>query len=186
MIFLSYAREDESRAARLYSMLERPDRPVFYDKKALVPGMDWRDEIEYRLKTSSLIIILCSRHSVYKEGFVQKEIRLAAERAEMMPDRRIFVMPLRFDGVTVPQKLARYQWLDINKEDDIFDTIYYVEWALNLIQSHNNEVIIDYRPNNGEDIDLLKRPDIVMRLDGKNSDGETGYCYEIRWEKQRR
>jgi hypothetical protein len=168
MIFMSYAREDSERANRIYSMINKPDRPVFYDKMALAPGMDWREEIERNIEKCKLFLVLCSRHSVGKEGFIQKEIRLALERSELMPDGRIFIVPIRFDEVDVPRKIARYQWFDVKDEADF----YWIESNINLAW-----VQVADKTEESLDIELLKKDDITMLMQGKNSDGQKVFAY---------
>lgn len=175
MIFLSYASEDSDRAAMIYSAIVRPDRPVFYDKQSLVPGMDWREQIENALENCVLTIVLCSKHSVGKEGFVQKEIRLAIERSETMPEGRVFIVPVRFDGVRVPKKLARYQWLSIESENDYRDLEFFVDILWDGLQG----VALNHREHEaagGYDRDLLKK-DVVLFLQGRNMADEEIYAY---------
>lgn len=169
MIFLSYAREDGERANRIYSMINRHDRPVFYDKMSLIPGMDWREEIERSLEKCKLVLILCSRHTVEKEGFIQKEIRLALERSEMMPEGRIFIIPIRFDEADVPRKIARYQWIDIQNETDF----YWIENHVDLAWLQ----VSNATPEEKSDIELLGKEDIVMFMKGKNSDNQPIFAY---------
>ena len=169
MIFLSYAREDGERANRIYSMINRHDRPVFYDKMSLIPGMDWREEIERSLEKCKLVLILCSRHTVEKEGFIQKEIRLALERSEMMPEGRIFIIPIRFDEADVPRKIARYQWIDIQNETDL----YWIENSVDLAWLQ----VSNATPEEKSDIELLGKEDIVMFMKGKNSDNQPIFTY---------
>jgi hypothetical protein len=154
-------------------MINRPDRPVFYDKMSLLPGMDWREEIEKTLEKCQLVLILCSPHIVAKEGFIQKEIRLALERSEMMPEGRIFIMPIRFDNSDVPRKIARYQWLDIKSDDDLFEIAYYVD----LVWSQIMNIKPDYDGMTPADMAILSREEIVMLMQGKNTEGERVFCY---------
>jgi hypothetical protein len=165
MIFLSYAREDGERANRIYSMINRNDRPVFYDKMSLTPGMDWREEIERSLEKCKLVLILCSRHTVEKEGFIQKEIRLALERSEMMPEGRIFIIPIRFDEADVP----RYQWIDIKDETDFYWIENHVDLAWLQVSNATAEEKLD--------IELVSKEDIVMLMKGKNSDDQPIFAY---------
>lgn len=137
MIFLSYAKEDLVTAEKIFNALRRTNRPVFFDKDALIPGMDWRHEIEEKVRSSQLIVILLSQRSVSKEGYIQREIRLALDRAEMMPDGRTYIVPVRLDDVRVPQKLAKYQWLDIRNDADIFDLEYAVNLAFSILDGEN-------------------------------------------------
>lgn len=175
MIFLSYAKEDGDRAAKIFSVLSKPSRQVFYDKDALMPGMDWRYEIEEKVNKSSLVVILLSRNSVSKEGFVQREIRLALDRAEMMPDGRIFIIPVRLDDVQVPGKLSNYQWLDMPADEDIFDLEFAIEYAEARLLGARS-------PDEPDPVDAaldksLLRERVVILLQGKNIYGDHIFTY---------
>ena len=167
MIFLSYAGEDSERAEKIYSMINKPDRPVFYDKESLLPGVDWREKIEKTLETCKLVLILCSRHVEEKEGYFQKEIRYALERSEMMPEGRIFIIPIRFDEARMPRKMAPYQWLNIKNDFDFFSIEGYVEIAWQHIINLESP----------ENIAAQLKEEIVMLLQGKNTDGKRTFTY---------
>lgn len=182
MIFLSYATEDRDRASRIYSLISKPRRPVFYDKESLVPGMDWEAEIESKLAQCALILILFSRHSVNKEGFVQREIRLALSRAERMPEGRIFIVPIRFDGTEVPSRLMRYHWLDINSDADYFELEYFVDLIWDRVTGVRKEpdatevndvAFTEDTEANG----VVLKEKVVVLLQGKNLNSEMIYTY---------
>lgn len=175
MIFLSYAREDGERAQKIFSLIQRPERPVFYDKDALIPGMDWRYEIEEKVRQCSLILILCSAKSISKEGYVQREIRLALDRAEMMPDGRVFIIPVRFDGVPLPAKLAKYHWIEIEDDDELYDVPFFVDIAWNRLTGR--EPVPESFGELGELDRILLREKVVILLQGKNLQGNEIYSY---------
>jgi hypothetical protein len=176
MIFLSYAKEDSERASKIFSLVNRIDRPIFYDKDALIPGMDWELEIEEKLRKCILILILCSKNSINKEGFIQREIRLALKRSENMPDGRIFIIPIRFDNIDIPHKLAKYQWIEILGESDYYDVQFFLDiiWERltgNKIELTTNSINLNNVTNN------LFRENVVILLQGKNTSAEPIYTY---------
>jgi hypothetical protein len=172
MIFLSYAKEDSERASKIFSLLNRSDRPVFFDKQSLLPGMDWEQEIEEKLGECKLILILCSKYSVVKEGFIQREIKLALKRAEYMPDGRIFIIPVRFDEVSVPRNLSKYHWIDIIQEQDLYDVQFYIDILWDRISVTGNSA---YR--HGSSDKILLRENVVVLLQGRNMEGHEIYSY---------
>ncbi len=175
MIFLSYAREDAERANRIYSLLNKHDRPIFYDKESLLPGMNWQSVIEEKLSLCSLILILCSKNSIIKEGFVQKEILLALERAENMPEGKIFIIPIRFDEVSVPKKLTKYQWININTDVDYYDLQFFIDCMNGIHRSSNTKV--DNKKNNTDNFNVGLREKVVILIQGKNTYQEQIYTY---------
>jgi TIR domain/Effector-associated domain 7 len=111
-VFISYAREDEDTALEIYRMLEGEGFNVWLDKKNLMPGQDWKTEIEKAIKDSAVFIACLSSSSVNKTGFVQAELKRALDVADLMPEEKIFIIPLRLNDCPVPYKLQNLQWLD--------------------------------------------------------------------------
>jgi formylglycine-generating enzyme required for sulfatase activity len=78
-----------------------------------LPGQDWQLEITKAISQSDVIVVCLSQHSITKEGFVQKEIRFALDRAAEMPEGTIFIVPARLEECEVPHSLVQWQWLDL-------------------------------------------------------------------------
>ena len=96
-VFISYAREDQKIAQRLYHDLELLNLNLWLDEEKLIPGQDWEREIRQAIRESSHFLILISRNSVGKSGYVQAEIRYALEVLKQQPPDKIFVIPVRLD-----------------------------------------------------------------------------------------
>lgn len=58
-----------------------------------------------------------SNKSVTKEGYVQKEIKLALDLADEKPEGVIFIIPVKLDDCAVPHHLTKTQWVDLSIED---------------------------------------------------------------------
>ena len=78
-----------------------------------MPGQDWQREIPNRVRESDVAIVCLSRQSVMETGYVQREIRCALEVADEQPEGEIFLIPLRLEPCEVPQRLTRWQWVDL-------------------------------------------------------------------------
>lgn len=112
-VFLSYASQDKPSVRELSVRLESEGWiETWQDEKNLLPGQDWRVKIEEAVEEADVVIIVLSKHSVSKEGHVQKELRYAREIALEKPDDAIFLIPLRLDECEVPRGLRFYQWVD--------------------------------------------------------------------------
>jgi hypothetical protein len=111
-IFLSYSRQDLKRIMPIYSLLKDAGYQPWLDVEALVPGQDWFYEMEKAIKESSVFLVFLSSNSVNKKGYIQKEARLAFEKAETLPSGRIFLIPVRLEPVEPPEWLDQYQWID--------------------------------------------------------------------------
>jgi len=114
-VFISYAREDSQSATRLYeALLDIPAVTPWLDSKKLLPGTKWKLEIMSALKSCDLVVVLLSRHSVSKKGFVQREIVEALDMMKQFPPDRLFLIPARLDDCR-PQhpELQELQWVDL-------------------------------------------------------------------------
>jgi hypothetical protein len=111
-IFISYAREDQETAEKIHDSLVSEGHSVWMDCKKLVPGQDWKMEIEKAIQSSDIFIACLSTNSIGKQGYVQKELKSALEVAELMPEGRIFIIPVRLDECEVPFKLKGLHWVN--------------------------------------------------------------------------
>lgn len=115
-IFISYASADREKARKLHSFLAGQGADPWLDVENLLPGQDWKMEINKALDETDLVLLCLSRHSVSREGYVQKEMRLALDRALEIPPGEIFLIPCRFEDVELPYSLRDYQWVDLFDE----------------------------------------------------------------------
>ncbi len=115
LIFVSYAREDQAPATSLVSFLKAAGFETWFDKDNLHAGQDWKTVIEQQIARARLVIFCLSKNSVDKIGFVQKEMRLALEQAELRPTSQVYIMPVALDGCTVPHALKRWHALDLRE-----------------------------------------------------------------------
>ncbi len=115
-VFLCHASTDKPKIRELYRYLKRRGINPWFDEEHLVGGQDWQVEIPKALATSDAIIICLTKNSVDKEGYIQKEIKFALDKALEMPEGRIFLIPVKFEECEVPFSLSRYQWVDLTVE----------------------------------------------------------------------
>jgi hypothetical protein len=115
-VFLCHASTDKPKVRELYRYLRRRGIQPWFDEEHLVGGQDWQVEIPKALATSDAIIICLTKNSVDKEGYIQKEIKFALDKALEMPEGRIFLIPVKFEECEVPFTLSRYQWVDLTIE----------------------------------------------------------------------
>lgn len=115
-VFLCHASTDKPKVRELYRYLKRRGINPWFDEEHLVGGQDWQVEIPKALATSDAIIICLTKNSADKEGYIQKEIKFALDKALEMPEGRIFLIPVKFEECEVPFTLSRYQWVDLTVE----------------------------------------------------------------------
>lgn len=115
-IFISYASADRPKAQKLHAYLVSKGAEPWLDTENLLPGQDWKMEIARALDETDLVLLCLSKHSVSREGYVQKEMRLALDRALEIPPGEIFLIPARLEEVELPYSLREYQSVDLFTE----------------------------------------------------------------------
>ena len=110
-VFLCYASQDKPIVHELHQkfIAEGWIEP-WLDAKKLLPGQDWQAEIKNAVETADNVLIFLSNTSINKDGFIQKELRLAKDIALEKTEGSIFLIPLRLDDCEVPESLKLYQW----------------------------------------------------------------------------
>lgn len=117
IVFISYAREDQSWAERLYMDLRKQEVNAWLDIRCLAAGSDWKLEIKKAIRNSRYFILLLSKHSVTKRGFVQKEMKEAINVLQEFPKGSIFLIPARLDQTEpVDDELRALNWVDVAPE----------------------------------------------------------------------
>ncbi|MBC8507194.1 MAG: TIR domain-containing protein [Chloroflexi bacterium] len=111
-IFISYARENKETAKEIFDWLESEGHSPWLDTERLIPGQDWKMEIDKAIHDSDVFLACLSALSVNKAGFVQKELKRALDVAEMMPEGRIYIIPLCLDDCELPYYLQKYHKAD--------------------------------------------------------------------------
>jgi hypothetical protein len=104
------------------------------DEEKLLAGQDWELEITKAVRASDVVVVCLSHGSITKEGFVQKEIRQALDVADEKPEGTIFLIPLKLTECEVPQRLRRWQFVNLFAENG------YERLRLSL-QRHNTSSI---------------------------------------------
>lgn len=117
VVFLSYAREDESQVTDLYDQLTSEGFKVWMDKFSIVGGEDWERSIQHGVKSCDLFIACLSPHSARKRGFVQKEMKLAESVLEGKMPGDIYVIPLMLAPSEIPETIERFQAIRLYEND---------------------------------------------------------------------
>lgn len=116
-VFLCHASQDKPAVWKMYRYLKQRGIQPWLDQADLLPGQNWEVEIPSALFASDVILVCISKNSVNKEGFVQKEIAFALDKAQEKPEGTIFVIPVRLEECEVPRRLGMYQWVDYFRPD---------------------------------------------------------------------
>ena len=130
-VFLCHASDDKSAVQQLYSRLIKDGVDAWLDKEKLIPGQNWKIEIQKTVRNSDIVIVCLSAQSMNKEGFVQKEIKIALDTADEKPEGTIFIIPARLENCDVPERINQYQWVDLFSDNGY-------EWLMKALQLRAN------------------------------------------------
>ena len=115
LVFISYAREDRSWADRLYMDLRKNQINAWLDVRCLAAGTDWHLEIKSAIRRCSYFILIVSKYSINKRGFVQREIKEAIDVLQEFPTGAVFLIPARLDATEpIDHELRRLNWVDLS------------------------------------------------------------------------
>lgn len=117
LVFISYAREDRQWAERLYMDLRKQEVNAWIDVRCLAAGANWKMEIRKAIRTSRFFILLLSKASVNKRGYVQKEMKEAIDVLREIPSGEIFLIPVRLDSTEpINEELHELNWVDLEND----------------------------------------------------------------------
>ena len=118
-VFISYAKEDYKKARALYRRFQDANLRVWLDQHSLRTGQDWEMIIPRAISKARFFVVLLSSRAVNKRGYIQREIGLALKVAENLPEGGIFILPVRLEDCAVPERLVRWQWIDLFRRGGI-------------------------------------------------------------------
>jgi len=102
----------------MYRYLKQRGIQPWLDAEDLLPGQNWEVEIPNAIDEADVILVCLSKNSVNKEGYIQKEITFALDKALEKPEGTIFVIPVKLEECDVPKRLNLYQWVDYFRTDE--------------------------------------------------------------------
>lgn len=115
-IFISYASEDRKIAAQLSAALEAQGLDVWYDRKQLESGDDYRAKILHNIERSSFFVPVISEHVLTPDRrFFRLEWTHAIEELPLRPRGVPFLLPFaiddtRSDAPLIPPEFKNVQW----------------------------------------------------------------------------
>ena len=114
-VFLCYAGPDRAKVDELFERLSKDGFLPWMDKRSLLPGQDWGFEIKRAIEAADFFVACISKRFEEKT-YANKEIKLALEVFDMMPEGAIFLIPLRLEACEIQDRLASRQWVDLFAE----------------------------------------------------------------------
>ena len=105
------------------------------DIKDIPAGVNWDFEIQKNFSNSNLIIIILSKISTQKNGYIRREINEAIDKLKYYKPDDVFVIPILIDDAQVPSYISgKIQFIDF-KRKDCWDTL---EKSLKLAATQQN------------------------------------------------
>jgi hypothetical protein len=114
--FLCHSSSDKPTVRTLYRRLRDDNVEPWLDEEEILPGQDWDREIRKAIRACDVVLVCLSKNSVSKVGYIQKEIKDVLDVADEQPDGTIFLIPVRLEPCDVPDRITRWQWVDLFKE----------------------------------------------------------------------
>ncbi len=111
-VFLCHSSGDKAVVRQLYQQLLADGFDPWLDEVKLLPGQEWREEIEKAVESCEVVVVCLTPESITKEGYVNREIRVALDAADYKPEGTIFIIPLKLKECDVPRRLRRWQYVN--------------------------------------------------------------------------
>jgi hypothetical protein len=122
LVFFSYASPDRERVLLFADYLTSIGVDVWIDCRRIKGGQNWDIEIKRALDRATIIVVFISKNSLNRRGYVQREIKLALDKAEEKLLDDIFIIPVRLDGdAAVPEQLKHLHF--VTDSDQLEDAI---------------------------------------------------------------
>ena len=128
-IFLSYARPDKPQVDQIYVQLKQAglnpwmDKPpVPYHQEGIPPGGIWETLVRDKLREAFRVLAFLSSTSVDRQGFVQKEYRLALSYMAERPVSQKWLIPVLLDECHPPSlrvdtfSFDQLNWYQLHKD----------------------------------------------------------------------
>jgi queuine/archaeosine tRNA-ribosyltransferase len=116
-VFLCYGRPDIEQALTVYGRLGQEGLRPWIDKRSLKPGDAWEKRIRAAIRDSEYVLVLLTKRSVNRRGFLQKEIKEALDIQDEQLDTDRFAIPVRLEPCAIPERLAHIQSADLYEPD---------------------------------------------------------------------
>ncbi len=136
-VFVCHAKEDKASARELHKRLHDDGIDAWLDEEDLLPGEEWKMSIEKAVKLSHVVLVLLSKNSTTKAGYVQKEIKIALDVADEQPEGTIFIIPIILEECEVPTRLRSFQWLEYYNPKS-----YELLWKSLSARAESTEIVI--------------------------------------------
>lgn len=124
-VFLCHTEEDRWITHELHSQLSSVGWLDIWDHNFnLLPGNNWEYEIRMAIYEADVVIACLSNQSIQKEGYFQKDLRMAMDIALEKKNGTDYLIPLRLERCEVPEVFRDVQHIDYFSRENQ-DSAYY-------------------------------------------------------------
>ena len=116
-VFLCYSHADRDAVHTLYSRLKSDGVEVWLDREKLLPGQNWEHEIRAAIVRSQTVIVCLSKRFNKQKGYRHEELKIALEKAALLPVNEIFIIPVRLEDCDTPNSLLHLHRVDLFEAD---------------------------------------------------------------------
>ena len=114
-VFLCHSHRDQNIVHDLWSRLKKDGLDVWLDGENLLPGQNWQRTIQRTILKSDALIVCLSRNFSRPKGYRHEELKFALEKADLLPDGEIFIVPVRLEECEMPESLRHLHRVDLFK-----------------------------------------------------------------------
>jgi hypothetical protein len=126
-VFISYSRKDSVEAEKLRRQIQERGYPVWIDKRGILPGTDWANEVLKAIQKSGAVVVLMSDNSRMSPN-VEQEIRDAQKLGKT-------IIPMLLKGKPF-EELKHLHYVDMIKQIALTPQLEVsIQNALNTVQA---------------------------------------------------
>ena len=112
-IFLIYAHSDKETVRKLHQRLVRDGIRAWLDAQNLQPGQDWQHEIRKAILNSDRVLVCLTQGFDKQPGYRHEELKSALEKAKLLEDGKVFIIPVRLEECGMPDSVSHLQRVDL-------------------------------------------------------------------------
>lgn len=112
-VFLCHSHVDAAAVHALYTRLKTSGVDAWLDKEKLLAGQNWEHEIRKAILKSDMVIACLSRGFSKQKGFRHEELKIALEKANLIPDYETCIIPVRLEVCDMPEPLRHLHRVDL-------------------------------------------------------------------------
>jgi len=112
-VFLCHSHADRAAVRALYARLKNDGVDAWLDREKLLAGQNWEHEIRRAILKSDVVIACLSRGFNKQEGFRHQELKIALEKANLIPEYETFIIPVRLETCDMPESLSHLHRVDL-------------------------------------------------------------------------